>query len=85
MALIYPHASSQAIYLPVNAAGNIQPLVLKATHEDPNASIHWHLDGGYVGTTKRIHTLTITLEKGSHLLVLLDDQGNQLVRTFAVK
>lgn len=85
MALIYPHASSQAIYLPVNAAGNIQPLVLKATHEDPNASIHWHLDGGYVGTTKRIHTLTITLEKGSHLLVLLDDQGNQLVRTFTVK
>ena len=85
MALIYPHASSQSIYLPVNANGNIQPLVLKATHEDPDAAIHWHLDGNYLGTTHRVHSLTVTLAKGNHLLVLLDDQGNQLTRSFSVK
>ena len=82
MALIYPHTSSRDIYLPTNGRGAIQPLIMKATHINPSATIYWHLDGKYLQSTQGIHSLSLSSEPGPHRLVLVDEDGNQLERAF---
>lgn len=81
--ILYPHPD-EAIYLPVNASGAIEKLVLEAVHMKADALLYWFLDETYLGTTSRIHKLAIMPEKGNHLLSLTDQDGNQVSRSFRV-
>jgi penicillin-binding protein 1C len=36
--------------------------------------VHWHLDGIYLGSTKKNHHLAINPEKGKHTLVVVDER-----------
>jgi penicillin-binding protein 1C len=74
MEIIYP-AEGFRIYVPVDQSGEHSRCILKATHKDPSATIFWHLDGSYVGSTQKFHQLAVLPGPGPHLLHLTDNAG----------
>ena len=82
-AIIYP-SSFTKILMPKDITGVDQSAVFQASHNDKNASLHWHIDDKYIGTTSEYHTLKITPQKGKHKLTLMDDYGNQQVKYYEV-
>ncbi len=83
MELIYPKVNSK-IYLPVELNGEVGSTVWEATHRNSSATVYWHLDGQFIGSTHKTHRLVLSPNKGRHLLVLVDDSGEILERSFEV-
>lgn len=83
MGLIYPHGDGQ-IYIPRELDGTKGKAVLRASHREARATVHWHLDGQYLGSTTTIHEMAVSMPAGNHRLVLVDDRGNMLEKTVVV-
>ncbi len=83
ISLIYPGPRSQ-VYIPVQLDGERGKTVFEAAHRDHQAAIHWHLDSTYLGTTREIHTMSLSPAPGRHKLTLVDESGEQLLRWFEV-
>lgn len=83
MEIIYPKTFA-SLFVPKELDGSQGNAVFEVAHRNPDAEIHWHLDRDYLGTTRTFHQMPLNPEPGSHTLVLVDDQGETLTRTFAV-
>lgn len=83
MDMIYPK-NNASIYVPVEFDGTRGKVVLNATHRNAGAKIYWHIDGGYVATTKTYHQLAVSPAPGKHTLTLVDENGERLVQTFII-
>ena len=83
LALLSPKARTQVV-VPVELDGQRGRLVMEAAHRDPDARVHWHLDGRYLGSTSGRHQLEVAPGEGPHELVVVDDAGQQVTRTFDV-
>jgi penicillin-binding protein 1C len=81
--LIYPK-SDAPVYIPKNLGEAFEKVVLHATHSSSEAVIFWHLDNEYLGETKTLHKLEIMPSPGKHILTLMDQEGNSLVREIEV-
>lgn len=84
MGLIYPHAGDAVVYLPRGADGARECSVFEATLQNPSGAIHWHIDDEYIATTTGIHQVSVSPAPGRHVLVLVNDKGERLQRTFTV-
>lgn len=84
MALLYPWGQDAKITIPVNLDGTISDVVFEAVHRVNDATIHWHLDDKYMGSTKTFHKITMHPSIGVHLLTLVDNEGETLVYRFEV-
>lgn len=82
--LVYPEHNS-VLFLPVGLSGEKEKFVFRAAHMRPEATIYWHLDDLYLGETEDEHQITCSPNPGTHLLTLVDDQGNQRKILFEVK
>lgn len=78
---IYPGLNTSVI-IPIDLDGKPQKVVLKAVHRRRDSSVHWHLDGAYIGTTETQHDLEISPTVGKHLITIIDEDGNRVSRTF---
>lgn len=83
MSLVYPEPGT-AVYVPVGLDGRPGEAVFEAVHREDGATVHWHLDGGYVASTRVFHQIAVDPGPGEHRLVLMDDEGRRLERTFRV-
>jgi penicillin-binding protein 1C len=83
ISLIYPGAQSR-IYIPLELDGSRGKTVFKAAHRSRHAAIHWHLDRDYLGTTREIHSMSLSPAPGRHKLTLVDETGEQKVHWFEV-
>ncbi|MCK0153817.1 penicillin-binding protein 1C [Alcanivorax sp. S6407] len=83
MALVYPHAGS-AIYIPTELSGTLGRAVFRAVHQNPSATLYWHLDDTFLGETRHFHEKAITADPGWHTLTLVDNQGFRLRQRFKV-
>jgi penicillin-binding protein 1C len=83
MELIYPKQHSR-IFVPRDLDGKAGSAVFELAHQNPNAIIYWHLDGTFMGTTMKIHRLSLNPETGMHRITLVDDRGEVLERHFEV-
>jgi penicillin-binding protein 1C len=83
MQLIYPKRNA-SLFVPRELDGNPGRAVLQVAHRDPAATVHWHLDGHYIGTTNRVHQLAVHPDFGHHALLLVDDHGESLEERFDV-
>jgi penicillin-binding protein 1C len=83
MALFNPEADAQ-IYVPVELDGREGRIVFRAAHRESGATIHWHLDGTYLGATDVFHEMEARPSAGVHTLTLVDSAGNTLSRRFEV-
>ncbi|HEX6892046.1 MAG TPA: penicillin-binding protein 1C [Chryseolinea sp.] len=83
MDLVYPKPDSR-IFIPRELNGKSGRAICELVHRNPNITVHWHLDGTYLGSTKKNHRLAINPDEGRHLLVMVDDDGNTLEEYFEV-
>ena len=81
--LIYPRHSAR-VYAPREFDGTRGKIILEAAHRKPSSRIHWHLDGEYLGSTRHLHQMGITPDKGNHTLTLVDGYGHILEHNFEV-
>lgn len=82
--LIYP-ATSTLLVPPKDLSGELNTIILKASHRDPNATVFWHLDNKFLGSTKGIHTMQIEPIAGKHQIVVVDESGNTAERWVEIK
>jgi penicillin-binding protein 1C len=83
MELIYPKHVTQ-IYVPVDLDGELSRTVFAVAHRNPAATIHWHIDEDYVGSTSQFHSMSLNPPQGKHLLTLVDEDGNRLEQRFEI-
>ncbi len=83
MEMVYPKPNA-SVYIPLEIDGNRGKVVFNAAHRDRNATIYWHIDEEYVGTTKSYHQIALNPKPGKHVLTLTDQNGERLVQIFTV-
>ncbi|MEL7588391.1 MAG: penicillin-binding protein 1C [Prolixibacteraceae bacterium] len=79
MEMIYPRENNR-IFVPVPLDGSTGRVILEAAHSSPVSEIYWHLDDRYLGQTTVSHQMAVELQPGKHLITLVDNRGNQLVK-----
>jgi penicillin-binding protein 1C len=83
MEMIYPKAGT-VIYIPYELSGEQGKAIFEIAHRNPSNTVFWHIDGALVGTTKDIHQLGVTANKGKHMLSISDNTGETLTIPFEV-
>jgi penicillin-binding protein 1C len=83
MELVYPRQDSR-IFIPRDVDGKRQQTIFELAHRNGNASVYWHLDGHFIGSTRKVHQLVITPEQGKHILTVVDESGESIEREFEV-
>lgn len=81
--IVYPREDF-SIYVPVVESGEKSRCIFKATHKNPKATLYWHLDGEYIGTTTEFHQLSMLPEGGDHFLEVTDRYGESASCRFRV-
>jgi penicillin-binding protein 1C len=76
---IYPLNASN-IYIPRDIDGKLQMVVFEVAHRYPNKMLFWHLDDQYLGTTKEFHQMQFYANEGTHILTVVDEDGNSIKR-----
>lgn len=84
MQFIYPTGIS-AIILPRQLDGSAGKLVVEVAHRDPDATLYWHWDNDFIGTTRHFHQMPIQGKSGRHHLVITDSQGETISRYVTIK
>ena len=83
MELVYPKFNAK-IFVPRELDSKQGNTVFEVAHRNPFINVYWHLDGDYIGTTRRSHKLALSPSVGSHTLNLVDENGESLTRNFKV-
>lgn len=88
--LIYPQHNA-VLYLPKGFAGGktaTERFIFRAAHRSDSATMHWHLDNTYLGSTRSAsitgHILTVAPTAGEHRLTIVDNEGNRQRIRFTV-
>ena len=77
MEFVYPREFHQ-IFLPRNHQGQSNDLILKATHKDPEAVLHWHLNNRYLGSTTKTHQMAVLPKEGKYTITIIDHLGETI-------
>jgi penicillin-binding protein 1C len=83
MDLVYPKSRAK-IFIPRQLDGTLNTVVFELAHRNPAASVFWHVDGVFMGSTRKSHHLTFQPTTGTHKLTLVDEFGESLERDFEV-
>lgn len=79
MDFVYPK-NFDKIYLPKGFDGTKNDLVLKVAHDLPDTKLFWYVDALYMGSTKSIHEMAVSLTPGEYTVTVVDALGNELKR-----
>ena len=79
MDFIYPKANTKII-LTKNFEGKLQPAIFKIAHINRESELFWYIDDVYLGSTKTFHEKAISANSGFHLVTVVDELGNEIVR-----
>jgi penicillin-binding protein 1C len=85
MAFIYPQNYNTKVFLPKQLDGSDGGITLELAHKNNNATVFWHLDENYEGTTTDFHKYTVFPTRGKHVLTVVDNEGNALSVTLNVE
>lgn len=83
MQLIYPKSVTK-IYMPIDFDGKPSQTIFRVAHRQADATIFWHLDNEFVGSTKTFHQIAVQPSVGKHRLTLVDENGNRLEQKFEI-
>lgn len=83
MQMIYPNHRTR-IFVPKDLNGKLSKTVFKVAHRQSDATIFWHLDQEYLGSTRQFHHFELQPDAGEHELTLVDMDGNRLSQRFAI-
>jgi len=83
MEVIYPKRLSK-LFIPKEINGEKGAIIFKVAHSDTQATVFWHIDTEFVGSTEKIHELAVQPKIGKHQLTLVDSKGNRVIKNFEV-
>lgn len=83
MEFIYPGRNNR-LYLPLDMDGSPGSVVLEIAHRDPQSEVFWHLNNDFIGVTKHNHQVAVRPEYGSHVITVVDNDGNHLSKTIEI-
>ena len=83
IAFIYPNVGTR-LYIPMDLAEKRGRTVFEAVHRRPEATLFWHLDDRYLGSTSAFHQQALDITPGSHVVTVVDEKGNRLAHPFKV-
>lgn len=72
--IIYPENHAE-IVLPRDRDGSLQKVVVKAAHQNSDATLFWDVDGQFHSSTTIDHSLALTLQPGHHIITVTDQNG----------
>ncbi len=81
--LIYPKPNAK-IFIPRELSSQLGSTVFEVVHRNPSINVYWHLDGNFMGTTRKSHKMPLSPGAGNHVLTLVDDNGETLTRSFRI-
>ena len=84
MQFIYPPMNAR-IKLPKQLDGSKGFLTVELAHNNPNATVFWHLDETYQAQTLDFHKISLQPAAGKHSLTAVDGEGNTISTTFFVE
>jgi penicillin-binding protein 1C len=84
MQFIYPQQNA-VITLPKQLNGKTGDVIFELAHNNPKATVYWHLDEEFIGTTEDFHQISFIPETGKHTLVAVDNEGNKVSVGFVIK
>jgi penicillin-binding protein 1C len=83
MDLMYPKSNAR-IFIPRELSGKQSISVFELAHRNPSAIVYWHLNGEFIGETKKVHHMAVNPGEGHHVLTIVDDSGEILERKFEI-
>ncbi len=83
MDIVYPKEGSR-IFIPKGLSGDTQHIVFESVHRNPEKTVYWHIDGNFMGTSKKNHHFGLNVNKGKHILTLIDEDGEVITRNFEI-
>lgn len=83
MELIYPKPNAK-IFIPRDMDGTPGSSVFELAHRNAATKVYWHLDGEFIGETRKNHQIALNPGEGKHTLTIVDDAGEALERHFEV-
>ncbi len=83
MEFIYPRQWNH-VFIPTYLDGTPGQIIFELVHRQKNATVFWHLDEQYLGTTKSIHQFALNPEKGWHTINVTDNLGNRHLKRFQI-
>ncbi len=77
-------AGNEKRFQPDDFGGARNPVILKIKHNDPDAKLFWYVDGQYRTTTEFLHEVAWQLEPGTHKIVVVDGDGNEINKILTI-
>ena len=77
MAFIYPQGHAR-VYLPRQLDGSDGEITFELAHSRSDATVFWHIDTDYLGSTRDFHRYTFRPSRGRHRVTVVDDEGHSL-------
>ncbi len=84
MQFVYPQSGTK-ISMTKLLDGSQGELIFELAHLHPNATVYWHLDEDYLGSTEYFHKMTLLPTVGNHVMTVVDNEGNTLSVSFSVE
>ena len=84
MQFVYPTMNAR-VFLPKQLDGSKGQLNVELVHNNPKATVYWHLDNNYLSETQDFHKLSFLPASGKHSLTAVDNEGNTVSVTFFVE
>lgn len=82
---IFPVKYTSKLSLTKGNDGELNPIILKLTHTNPDTKIFWYLDGEFIKETFDYHEIPIKPEAGVHTITVIDDRGNEEKRILTIQ
>jgi penicillin-binding protein 1C len=79
MDFIYPKNNGK-LYLTRDFNSKLQPVIFKVAHSKADAKLYWYVDNDYKGMTQTFHEMPLEAKTGTHYIVVVDDDGNEIRR-----
>lgn len=83
MTFIYPK-NNEGVILPKGFDENVNEVIFKIAHRNPETKLFWYLDNTFIGTTEDFHELAVVPEVGEYVLTVVDSEGNEIKKEIAV-
>ncbi len=83
MDIVYPRNASR-VFIPRQLDGSLGGVIFQVAHSNKQHKVFWHLDGEYLGSTQRVHQMSLSANEGKHFLVLVDESGETISHEFEV-
>ncbi len=83
MEFVYPREWNR-LFLPTDIDGTPGKIIFELVHRQKEATVFWHLDNQYLGSTNGFHQFAIDAGEGSHTLSVIDNNGNRLTKIFRI-